>query len=290
MSRSTPAPFSFLPEALYGLVGSPVAHSLSPLLHNTGFQTLGIPATYLRWNITPQALARFVDAMRVLGLAGASVTIPHKSAIMPLLDAISDTAQAVGAVNTLYLRNSSLCGENTDVTGFLSPIAGLGLLPASDIVLLGSGGAALAAAAGLTQHGFTHVHIATMSDTSHLPVAERFGLIPLRWNERMDVPARLVINATPLGMQGQYEDKSPYDFACATALADTSAGIAYDMVYTPLQTRFLREAAATGRHCVSGLAMFFGQADAQFRLWTGRGLPAEAFQATEAALFGRTLQ
>ncbi len=304
MSQSLSAPF--LPAALYGVIGWPLGQSLSPLLHNTGFQALGIPAVYLRWEIAPQRLAAFIDSMRLLDIQGCSVTIPHKMALMPLLDEVSEQARLAGAANTVYWRDGRLCGENTDVAGFLAPLAGLPLAGMT-VLLLGAGGAAHAAAAGLAAAGTRRVWVATPSDRSHLPLAERFSFTPLAWKDRHEVPAQLIVNATPLGMRGKHETESPYDFSAnapgsvadATDRAGGSSysdgrdaalpsasprGLAYDIVYNPLETRFLRQARRAGRQCVSGLEMFFGQADAQFRLWTGQSLPLAARQALEAAL------
>lgn len=280
--------------ALYGVTGWPLAQSLSPLLHNTGFATLGIKALYLRWDVPPDRLPAFVESVRLLNIRGCSVTIPHKVTLMPLLDEVSPLARQVGAANTIYWDGQRLCGENTDVAGFLAPLANVALRGA-DVLLLGAGGAARAVAAGLVAlQGAarpSRIFVTTPSDTSHLPLAEEFGLVPLLWKERHDPPALLVINTTPLGMRGKAEDATPYDFALAPEpnfpdCAAKATAFAYDIVYNPLETRFLREARASGRRCVSGLDMFFGQGDAQFRLWTGQSLPPQSRRALEAALGG----
>jgi len=277
--------------ALYGVTGWPLAQSLSPLLHNTGFAALGIDALYLKWEVPPDRLPAFVESVRLLNIRGCSVTIPHKVGLLPLLDEVSPLARRVGAANTIYWQGDRLCGENTDVAGFMAPLAGVQLAGA-DVLLLGAGGAARAVAAGLTAPSLegrpAHVFVATPSDKSHLPLADEFGLAPLLWKNRHEPHALLVINTTPLGMRGKAEDDTPYDFSLAAQLAPQSDAnatpLAYDIVYNPLETRFLREARATGRRCISGLEMFFGQGDAQFYLWTGQGLPAESRRALEAAL------
>ena len=277
--------------ALYGVTGWPLAQSLSPLLHNTGFAALGIDALYLKWEVPPDRLPAFVESVRLLNIRGCSVTIPHKVGLLPLLDEVSPLARRVGAANTIYWQGDRLCGENTDVAGFMAPLAGVPLAGA-DVLLLGAGGAARAVAAGLTAPRLegrpAHVFVATPSDKSHLPLADEFGLAPLLWKDRHEPPALLVVNTTPLGMRGKAEDDTPYDFLLAAQLAPQSDAnatpLAYDIVYNPLETRFLREAGAAGRRCISGLEMFFGQGDAQFCLWTGQGLPAESRRALEKAL------
>ena len=276
--------------ALYGVTGWPLSQSLSPLLHNTGFTALGINALYMKWEVPPQKLPAFVESVRLLNIRGCSVTIPHKVELLPLLDEVSPLAKSVGAANTIYWKGESLCGENTDVAGFMAPLANVPLAGA-DVLLLGAGGAARAVAAGLVTAGPqrpARVFVATPSDKSHLPLAEEFGLTPLLWKDRHEPSPLLVINTTPLGMRGKAEQDTPYDFSLSAPLAPASDGaatpLAYDIVYNPLETRFLREARAAGRRCISGLEMFFGQGDAQFRLWTGQGLPPESRSALEAAL------
>ena len=276
---------------LYGVTGWPLAQSLSPLLHNTGFTALGLRALYLRWEIPPQRLFAFVDSVRTLRIGGCSVTIPHKVALLPLLDEASPLARQVGAVNTIYWQGDRLCGENTDVAGFMAPLAREDLHGAN-VLLLGAGGAARAAAAGLASLAPDRrpgtVFICTPSDASHLPLAEEFGLTPLPWAQRHDVAARLVVNTTPLGMRGKAENETPYLFELADKKSEKDAAktttLAYDIVYNPLKTLFLRDAARHGRRCLSGMDMFFGQGDAQFRLWTGQCLPQESRRALEAAL------
>ena len=275
--------------ALYGVTGWPLGQSLSPLLHNTGFAALGINALYMKWEVPPHKLPAFVESVRLLNIRGCSVTIPHKVELLPLLDEVSPLALRVGAANTIYWQGERLCGENTDVAGFMAPLAGVPLAGA-DILLLGAGGAARAVAAGLVspapQDRPAHIYVATPSDKSHLPLAEEFGLTPLLWQNRHEPAPLLVINTTPLGMRGKAEDDTPYDFSLAAQCAPSgnTATLAYDIVYNPLETRFLREARAAGRRCISGLEMFFGQGDAQFRLWTGQGLPPESRRALETAL------
>ena len=275
--------------ALYGVTGWPLGQSLSPLLHNTGFAALGINALYMKWEVPPHKLPAFVESVRLLNIRGCSVTIPHKVELLPLLDEVSPLAMRVGAANTIYWQGDRLCGENTDVAGFMAPLAGVPLAGA-DILLLGAGGAARAVAAGLVSPAPhdrpAHIYVATPSDKSHLPLAEEFGLTPLLWQNRHEPAPLLVINTTPLGMRGKAEDDTPYDFSLAAQCAPcgNTAPLAYDIVYNPLETRFLREARAAGRRCISGLEMFFGQGDAQFRLWTGQGLPPESRRALETAL------
>jgi shikimate dehydrogenase len=269
---------------LYGIIGYPLGHSLSPAVHNTGFRTLGIDAIYLRWPVLPDSLYDFLHAVKILDIQGCSVTIPHKTAIIPMLDGITPLAEKVGAVNTLYRDGDQVLGDNTDVAGFRSL---LNDLSGQTVLLLGAGGAAHAAAFGLQDLSPAKVYIATPSNTSHLPLAESFGFEPIPWGDRHTVAAHMVINATFLGMQGERQGDTPYDFSKAPAPDDSLPLTAYDIVYNPRRTRFLAEAEEAGRRPIPGIEMFWGQAEAQFRLWTKRQLPPAAKDALIAALEGK---
>ena len=274
----------FMPRALYAVTGWPLSQSLSPLIHNTGFQALGIPAVYLAFPVAPEDLPHFVKSVRMLAMGGVSVTIPHKESVIPLLDHITGRARKVGAVNTLFWKDLELWGDNTDIAGFLAPLEQAKTdFAAQSALVLGAGGAARAVVGGLAMMGCGSVHIATPSNKSHLPLAQQFGATPVAWEDRHSVAASLVVNTTPLGMHGAHEGESPLDFDRA-ALAPNA--VAYDIVYNPLETRFLREARAHGLACITGREMFFAQGNAQFRLWTGMDLPDAARTALNNALDG----
>lgn len=266
-----------LPRDLYGVTGWPLGQTLSPLLHNTGFQSLSIPSVYMAWPIRPEALPDFTAAVRTLPIKGCSVTIPHKIAIMTLADEIGNSARMAGAANTLFWQEGQLCCENTDVTGFLAPLADINL-EKMDALLLGAGGAAHAVAAGLIATKCGSVTVTSPHDQSQYSFCDRFGFLPIPWRERYDRAYDLVINSTPLGMKGKFAAANPYDFSRAPR------GIAYDLVYNPLMTLFLESAAKNGCKCINGLEMFFYQGNAQFRIWTGRDLPAASRVALEQAL------
>lgn len=260
---------SQFPRDLYGITGWPLSQTLSPLIHNTAFQTLGMPAVYMQWPVEPDCIAEFVSAVRTLNIRGCSVTIPHKIRIIPFLDKIGQSAQLAGAVNTIYWHEGALCGENTDVGGFLAPLNKKEISGAR-ILLLGAGGAAHAAAAGLKSWGITDVTVTSPGNVHQFELAEKYDFIPVKWEQRYDYPAELVINSTPMGMKGKFVDENPYDFAKAP---ETANGMAYDLVYNPAQTLFLKQAATAGRKIISGFDMFYSQAKAQFRIWTGRDFP-----------------
>ncbi|BDQ34532.1 shikimate dehydrogenase [Pseudodesulfovibrio portus] len=250
----------------FGIIGWPLGHTMSPTLHNWGFEQLGIDAGYAAWPVSPDDLGPFMGQVRTRPISGLSVTIPHKQAVMAFLDRMTDRARSVGAVNTLYWDGEDLCGENTDVLGVIAPLKGLDSLPASAIVL-GAGGAARAALAGFRELGIPHLGVANRTRSKAERLAADFGATCVDWDHRMDAEWGLICNTTPLGMSGDMADATPWDRD-----RFSPGAIAYDIVYNPLQTRFLREAAQAGCATISGLEMFLHQGLAQFRLWTGRDM------------------
>jgi len=251
----------------YGIIGYPLGHSLSPLIHNRAFADLGVEASYAAWPLAPGELDAFMARMRAEPIAGLSVTIPHKTAVMAYLDGVSGTAKRAGAVNTVYWRDGELLGENTDAPGFCAPLMELPRLPGSALVL-GAGGAARAVLAGLAGLGVTNVTLANRNPDKAAALAREFGVQAAPWDARGEIAAELIVNATPLGMAGPGVNETPYP-----ANNFRSGMIAYDLIYNPGQTRFLREARQAGCASIAGLAMFVEQAAGQFRLWTGLDLP-----------------
>lgn len=260
---------------LYGIIGYPLGHSLSPLLHSTAFHDLGIPAVLLPWSTPPEKLAVFVEAMRLFNIQGSCVTIPHKQAIIPFLDKITLEAKETGAVNLIYREGELLCGDNTDVRGFMAPLMNIPRTTTQDnVLLLGAGGAARAIIVGLQRLGYTDITVSNRNATSAQLLAQQFNLKVIEWDKRYTLKAQLVINATPLGMQGQFQTQTAYNYDGFKG----RTGIAYDIVYTPYVTVFLQEAEKAGWQTISGLDMFIGQAEAQFKTWTGKNLSENAKQ------------
>ena len=250
---------------LYGITGYPLEHSLSPILHNWAMEQAGIAGAYLSWPLHAGRMPELVNAVRTLRIQGLSVTIPHKETIMPLLDRLTARARAVGAVNTLYWNKGSLCGDNTDVEGFVTPLRGRAFAGA---LVLGAGGAARAALAGLRELGLPAA-ICNHHKERAQKLADEFGARCADWENRGAYEADLVINATPLGMRGPHEGQTPLPPDAFTP-SQAVPRMAYDLIYTPLTTRFLADAEAAGWQVQDGLSMFIAQAQAQFRLWTGR--------------------
>ena len=271
-----------VPALLCGIIGHPLGQSLSPLLHNWGFSRLGIAGRYFAWPQTPEALPAFISAVRTLPVAGVSVTIPHKERCIPLLDGLTPEARAVGAVNTLFWRDSLLLGHNTDLEGFMRPLQGLP--PCACALVLGAGGAARAVVAALQALGISQIVVAARDPAKAMPLVQDFGCSVVPWEQRGAVRPSAsgglwVINTTPLGMTGKAPDQNPCP-AELLALGDKSGNcLAYDLIYNPLQTHFLAQAQAAGWAVQDGLMMFVAQGAAQFRLWTGHDLPLDEARA-----------
>ena len=266
---------------IYGLAGSPVAHSLSPHMHNAAFAAVGLDAVYIPFEVGDvQAFIRRMADPRtrelVWNLRGLSVTAPHKSACMPSLDWIEPAAQEIGALNTIVFETDALRGYNTDATAALAPLANLIELRGARVAVLGAGGAARAVLWSLRAAGARTTVFARDAERAR-PTAEQFDAhLQTLDGARFD-NFELVINTTPLGTRGTHETETP-----ALAVQLRGARCAYDLVYNPSETRFMREARAAGcENVFGGLPMLVAQAAAQFKLWTGQDAPLEVL--TEAA-------
>jgi 3-dehydroquinate dehydratase/shikimate dehydrogenase len=249
--------------AVYGLTGSPIGHSVSPAMHNAAFAASGVDAVYLP---LPAADAGdFLEFAAGIGLAGASITIPFKRALFERIDAVDAEARQVGAINTLIAGDGAWRGVNTDVMGFVEPLARRGVtLRGQRAAVLGAGGSARAVGTALVAAG-ADTRICARNREAAAITAAAVGARAGEWPP----PAGswdLLVNCTPVGMHPM-SDVSPLDEQNAFRGAGTR--IVYDLIYNPEHTRLLRDAAAAGCQTIGGLEMLVAQAEEQFRLWTG---------------------
>ncbi|MDQ2921967.1 MAG: shikimate dehydrogenase, partial [Acidobacteriota bacterium] len=270
---------------VFGLIGLPVCHSVSPLMHNAAFEAMAINAVYLPFEV--RDVKGFIRRMihprtRELdwNFGGLSVTAPHKSALMDQLDWIDPAAEGIGAVNTIVVENGELQGYNTDARGLIKPLAQkFGELRAARCAILGAGGAARAALWGLRREGAQLTVFARNTEKAQV-LAEKFGAALQTLVGASFDGFDVVINTTPLGTVGLFEPETP-----ATARQLRGARLAYDLVYNPSETLFLREAKEAGCETIGGLSMLIAQAAEQFRLWTGADAPEGVmYEAAERAL------
>lgn len=255
-----------------GLLGQPVMHSVSPHIHNSAFAICHLKAVYLPLEVSnlEEFMSRMVCPNTLemdWNLRGLSVTAPHKRAVMRYLDWIEPSAQAIGAVNTLIVEDKKLCGYNTDARAALAPLRGKIELRGARVALLGAGGAARALLWSLREAGARVTVFARHAEKAK-ETAQLFDAGYALLHEASFGEFELVVNATPLGTRGPQEDETA---AVANQLRGTK--MAYDLVYNPAETRFLREAREAGCQSIGGLEMLVAQAAAQFELWTGETAP-----------------
>ncbi|MFC1891047.1 shikimate dehydrogenase [Thermodesulfobacteriota bacterium] len=251
---------------LYGLIGYPVGHSLSPAMHNTAFSETGINAAYMAFETKDPEGA--LKAIRVLGIGGVSVTIPHKSDVIPLLDELDDLAGKIGAVNTIVNVDGRLIGYNTDAIGALRALEEKAEVNGKSCLIAGAGGAAKAIGYILKENGVT-VTICNRSAERGEALAKALGcsFIPLdRMNE---IKTDILVNTTSVGM-------SPNIDQCIVPAHVLEEGmVVMDIIYNPLETKLLSIAKSNGCSIIDGLGMFVQQGAEQFRLWTGIDAPVK---------------
>lgn len=271
---------------LIGLLGSPVAHSKSPAIHNAAFAATGVNAAYLAFEVAPEKLAAAAAGLVALGAAGWNVTMPHKTAMAALCDELSPAARIVGAVNTVVVQDGRMTGHITDGSGFTAALTDRGFNPAGkQVALFGAGGAARAAAVQLALDGAAQLVIFNRTVAKARMLAETiaaetgcaaraYALDDVEALRAAVTEADLVINGTKLGM-------APYPETCVLPDARWLARrpVVADFVYNPVQTRLLAMAAAAGCPTLDGLAMLLWQGAQAFALWTGRPMPVAAVRA-----------
>ncbi len=259
----------FAPVPVYGVVGHPVAGSLSPPMHEAAFVATGRAASYQRFEVPPDELEDFLTAFRLARGAGLNVTIPHKEAIVPLLDSLDEAAHRIGAVNTVSRQDDALAGANTDWIGAARALLSVTPLKGKEVTVLGAGGSARAVLHALAEHG-ARATVMARDDRKAAAVAARFGAGWRPGRELGVAGGDVLVNATPVGMDS---DLSP-----APADVGRRLGVVFDLVYRPARTRLLRDAEAAGATPVPGLPMLVHQAAASFALWTGESV-AETMEA-----------
>jgi shikimate dehydrogenase len=264
------------------LLGQPVAHSLSPALHNAAFAALRIDANYEAWDVAPEGLAKAVDALRRSDCLGANVTAPHKQAAVALMDEVSDEVVALGALNTIVNEGGRLVGGNTDARGLARWMRQANIEPRDRAALvLGAGGAARAAVWALADLGATSVlvlnrtpqraHDLVRSLKPHLANVELIWGALSRAADPAAAPWQVVINATSLGHDGGAPTVHPSCYS--------RDSVAIELAYNPPQTGFMMAARAAGARAENGLGMLLNQAALAFERWTGEAPPLDVFEA-----------
>lgn len=251
------------------VIGWPISHSRSPMIHGYWLTQYAIEGRYTRQPVKPEDLQAFIDGLAAEGYAGCNVTIPHKEEVFRLVQRADETTEKLGAVNTVYRRDGRTMGTNTDGEGFINSLAQSApqlALKNSRALVLGAGGASLAVVNALLEQGVIEVAVANRTRARADQLRQRFGsrVVPVDWNVAADHAAEcsLLVNTTSLGMKGQSE----LAFDLSRLALDA---VVTDIVYTPLRTTLLEEAAQRGNTVVEGLGMLLHQAVRGFSLWFG---------------------
>jgi shikimate dehydrogenase len=247
-------------------MGHPVAHSRSPMIHGYWLKTLGIPGAYELKDLTPEQFVPFISNLAGNGYVGGNVTVPHKEAAYRTVSARDAAAEAVGAVNVLWLENGKLMGGNSDVHGFIDNLddrAPGWNVPGCKALVLGAGGAGRSAAYALKERG-AEVHLVNRTLARAQELAQRFGAIAHGWDAvaRLLPQTDVLVNCTSLGLAG----KEPLQIDLGPL---KKSAVVYDVVYVPLETGLLAQAKKRGHRTVDGLGMLLQQAGFGFRKWFG---------------------
>jgi shikimate dehydrogenase len=290
---------------LLGVIGNPIAHSLSPVIHNAAIEHLGLDYRYVAFDVKPANLASALAGFAAIGVVGCSVTIPHKQAILPMLANITPLAKAVGAVNTIWNTPAGWQGTNTDVAGFISPLMAMDRdWEQTSVVILGNGGAARAVVAGCHQLGCGSIHVFGRDATKLAEFKSSWQPIQLRvTNQQTPTPVKiathlwdelsafivggaspvenrdnlLIVNCTPIGMHPQVAD-SPMSAELIQRVGANA--IAYDLIYTPRPTKFLQLAKDREMMTIDGTEMLVQQGAIAFELWLEQSAPIEIMRQT----------
>lgn len=266
---------SSAPKA-FGVLGDPVAHSRSPAMHGAAFAALGLPHRYFAFHVAPAALPAALAGARALGLGGVNLTVPHKQAALPLMDATTSAAARIGAINTVCIEGGRLVGHNTDGPGFVAALGELPGGPPRTAVVLGSGGAARAVVDALTHELRAEVTWVTRRPAALPPGPWRSAGYP----ELTLADADLLVNATIVGMPG-----GPTAFPVPIAVDPLPAGArVIDLVYPRPAHGLLADAAARGLPTQDGLPMLLWQGVRALERWLSMSLAPEVVQAMRAAL------
>ncbi|MHB8841599.1 MAG: shikimate dehydrogenase [Candidatus Aquicultor sp.] len=266
-----------------GIIGYPLTYTFSPLMHNKAFEALNLNYRYLPFVVEPKALENAIDGIRSLNIQGINVTMPHKEAVINFLDELSAEAKTIGAVNTIKNDNGRLIGYNTDAQGFIKSLEEESFNPAGKTaIILGTGGAAKAAAVALARAGIKSIVILGRSQNRAGAIAsnlisnfQEISVKTLTFEDNLaDIfqIGELIVNATPVGMK-ESGDLLPVPLELINA-----SHFVYDLIYTPLETALINGARHKGARAANGLGMLLYQAASAFEIWTGTSAPVEVMR------------
>lgn len=251
------------------IIGDPVEHSLSPAMHNAGFEALGIDNqfVFLGARVKSEDIGAVVQAVKKMGIHGLTYTIPHKIEVIKHLDEIDETAKKIGAVNTVLNKNGKLIGFNTDWLGAVTPLEKITTLFGKKVLVLGAGGAARAVVFGMSKKK-AKVIIFNRTKEKAIELAKEFNCQVTNLNKESEIKEfDIIINTTSVGMK-PLENEIPISVECLT-----EKQIVFDIIYSPFETKFLKEAKKRGATIIHGVEMLLHQGIPQFEIYTGHKAP-----------------
>ena len=257
-----------LDQPHYLLIGNPVGHSVSPLMHNLALNYHNLNTTYFSVSVEKSDLTQLAAHLNTSTFLGANITIPYKEILIPFMDELTTRAQNIGAINTIIKKGNLLVGENTDVYGFNTPLHHIEELEPSRAIIFGTGGATKAIIYALNDFGFNEVCVVSRNPNSIIHNYHCTVCTYHNW-QYFSEDASLIINATPLGMMPSI-DTSPIK---NDEIEFLDGKICYDIVYNPIETKFLQQAKKINAMTIGGLEMLIHQGDKSFFEWTGKGFP-----------------
>jgi len=257
--------------SLFGVIGDPVSHSLSPVMHNKAFSEIGYNAIYLAFHVTD--LASAIKGVRGIGIKGLSVTIPHKVSIMNFLDEIDEMAEKIGAVNTVVNKGGKLFGYNTDFLGAIHALREKTDIKNKNILMIGAGGAARAIGFGILSEGGNLTIVNILEDEGKV-LSGILGVPYYHLSEFSRLDYDILINTTPVGMSPE-TNKMPIE-----SMDLRPDKVVMDIIYNPLKTMLLAESEKIGCSTVDGVSMFVHQGAAQFEMWTEKKAPVDIMRKT----------
>jgi len=264
-----------------GIIGDPIEHTMSPLMHNAAFDRMGMDYLYVPFKVGKEDLGKAIEGMKALNMRGLNVTIPHKVAVIPFLDKLDPLAEKIGAVNTIVNEDGVLTGYNTDATGFLQALLERGTEPeGKNIVILGAGGASRAISFVLAERD---AHLVILNRQLELDWAEELAhRLSQTFNQEVEAlkldeenlamtldRADILVNATSVGMSPNISETPVPARLLKPGL------VVFDIVYNPIKTRLLREAEAAGAKTINGVDMLVWQGASSVEMWTGLREPIE---------------
>ena len=267
---------------LTGVFGDPVDDNPTGVVEEAAFAAKDLNYRYLTVKVLPEDLGKAMDSVRIFGMKGINLTMPHKIKVLPYLDELSPAAKIIGAVNTVIQKDGKLYGENTDGNGFVTALKNSGeTLEGKKVTILGAGGAARAIAVECALNGAIHINIINRSaekgeELASLIQSETDSSAQyLTWESSMKIPAdtQILINATSIGFSPNVTDKPDIDYSTIT-----NQMCVCDVIFNPAETIFLKTAAANGAKIVTGLGMLVQQAALNFTLWTGVEAPVDVME------------